>query len=117
MKELILNSSKDINEIEKDFSQTDFFSELMDGLTEALAHSKGQASAKSFTRKRALPSIDVSAVRASLGMTQKAFAAALGVSCRTVEAWESGKSNPTPTAKKLIHLIQEDHSILQKLIV
>ena len=48
-------------------------------------------------------------------MTQKSFAAVLGVSCRTVEAWESGKSNPTPTAKKLMFLIQEDHTLIQKL--
>ena len=33
----------------------------------------------------------------------------------TVEAWESGKSTPTPTAKKLMYLIQEDHSLIQKL--
>ena len=54
-------------------------------------------------------------VRTSLSMTQKSFANILGVSCRTVEAWECGKSTPTPTAKKLIYLIQQDHSLVDKL--
>ncbi len=49
-------------------------------------------------------------------MTQKMFASVLGVSCRTVEAWECGKSNPTPTAKKLIYLISENHSLTEKLM-
>ena len=39
----------------------------------------------------------------------------LGVSPRTVEAWESGKSTPSPTAKKLMYLISLDHSLVQKL--
>lgn len=54
--------------------------------------------------------------RKSLSMTQESsFANILGVSCRTVEAWECGKSTPTPTAKKLIYLIQQDHSLIDKL--
>lgn len=82
-----------------------------------LAHKKGKAAAETFARKRSLPTINVVEIRASLSMTQKSFAEILGVSCRTVEAWESGKSTPTPTAKKLMYLIQEDHSLVQKLSV
>lgn len=51
-----------------------------------------------------------------LSMAQKAFANVIGVSCRTVEAWECGKSTPTPTARKLIYLIQQDHSLIKKLV-
>ena len=40
-------------------------------------------------------------------MTQKAFADVLGVSKRTVEAWETGRSTPSPTAKNLIYLISQ----------
>ena len=115
MNELPFKSSLTMNEIERNFSEMDFFSDLMDGLEEALAYSKGKASAETFVRKRSLPTINVVEIRESLRMTQKSFAAVLGVSCRTVEAWESGKSNPTPTAKKLMFLIQEDHTLIQKL--
>ena len=46
---------------------------------------------------------------------QKGFASILGVSSRTVEAWEAGKSNPSPTARNLIFLISQDHSLIHKL--
>lgn len=115
MAEPVFKSSLSMEEIERNFAEMDFFSDMMAGLEEALAYSKGKASAETFVRKRSLPTINVVSIRESLCMTQKSFAAVLGVSCRTVEAWESGKSNPTPTAKKLMHLIQEDHSLVEKL--
>lgn len=114
-KEPIFDTTESLEEIEKRFEGFDFFDSLMESLTEALAFEKGQAVADTFTRKRSLPNIDVSAVRVSLHMTQRAFASTLGVSCRTVEAWEAGKTTPSPTAKKLIYLIQEDHSLVEKL--
>lgn len=115
MSELRFESSLSMEEIEKNFKDIDFFSGIMDGLQEALAYTKGKAAANTFARKSSLPAINVAEIRTSLEMTQKAFAEILGVSCRTVEAWESGKSTPTPTARKLMFLIQEDHSLIQKL--
>ena len=115
MSDITFKSNLTMDEIEKNFAEMDFFSGLMEGLEEALAYSKGRASAETFVRKRSLPVVNVLTIRESLRMTQKAFAAVLGVSCRTVEAWESGKTNPTPTAKKLMYLIQEDHSLVEKL--
>lgn len=116
MSEIRFKSSLSIEEIENNFKETDFFSGIMEGLSEALAYEKGKASAETFARKQSLPAINVLEVRTSLSMTQKAFAKVLGVSCRTVEAWECGKTTPAPTAKKLIHLIKEDHSLVDKLI-
>lgn len=116
MSEIHFESSLSIEEIEDNFKEIDFFAGIMDGLNEALAYEKGKASAETFARKQALPTISVLGVRKSLCMTQKSFANVLGVSRRTVEAWESGKTTPTPTAKKLIYLIQQDHSLVDKLI-
>ncbi len=62
-----------------------------------------------------MPNIDVAQLRQSLNMTQKIFASVLGVSTRTVEAWEIGKTTPTPTAKKLMMLINTDHTLIDKL--
>ena len=115
MSELTFKSSLSMEEIEANFKDVDFFSGIMEGLEEAAAYAKGKASAETFVRKRALPNVNVAEVRESLSMTQKTFASILGVSCRTVEAWESGKSNPTPTAKKLMFLIQEDHALVDRL--
>lgn len=115
MSELRFESSLSMEEIENNFKDVDFFAGIMDGLNEALAYTKGKVAADTFARKRSLPVVNVAEIRSALSMTQKAFAEILGVSCRTVEAWESGKSTPTPTAKKLMFLIQEDHSLVQKL--
>ncbi len=115
MKKLEFNTSLSQEQIEENFKNVNFFDGVMEGLEEALAYEKGTAKAETIARKRALPDIDVFEIRKSLSMTQRAFAAILGVSCRTVEAWECGKSNPTPTAKKLMFLISQDHSLIQKL--
>ena len=112
MSEPIFKSSVSMEEIEANFKDVDFFSGVME---EALAYKRGKASAETIARKRALPTVNIKEMRLSLGMTQRTFAEMLGVSRRTVEAWESGKSTPTPTAKKLMYLIQEDHSLVQKL--
>ena len=112
---LRFESSLSIEEVEDNFKDFDFFSGLMAGLNEALAYEKGKASAETFARKNSLPAIDVVKVRTSLSMTQKSFAALLGVSSRTVEAWECGKTNPTPTAKKLMFLIENDPSLVNRL--
>lgn len=115
MSEPVFKSSLTMEEIEDNFKDIDFFSGIMDGLQEALAYTKGKAAADTFVRKRSLPEVDSAELRATLSMTQKAFAEVLGVSHRTVEAWESGKSVPTPTAKKLMYLLQTDPSLVQKL--
>lgn len=115
MKNLEFNTSLSQEQIEENFENVNFFDGVMEGLEEAFAYEKGTAKAETIARKRTLPNIDVLEIRNSLSMTQRAFAAILGVSCRTVEAWECGKSNPTPTAKKLMFLISQDHSLIQKL--
>lgn len=102
-------------EIKENFKDVDFFSGIMAGLEEALAYEKGKAKASTIARKRNLPNVDVAKTRRDLQMSQKAFAAALGVSTRTVEAWETGRTTPSPTAKNLLYLISEDHSLIQKL--
>ena len=102
-------------EIEKNFEGVDFFDGIMAGLEEALAYEKGTAKAATFARKRSLPKINVAQTRKELDLTQKSFAALIGVSPRTVEAWESGKTTPSPTAKNLIYLISQDHTLVSKL--
>ena len=107
MAERELNSALTDEEIAENFRNIDFFAGIMSGLEEALAYEKGTAKAATIVRKRSLPDIDVADERKTLGLTQKAFAKILGVSPRTVEAWESGKSNPSPTARNLLYLISQ----------
>ena len=115
MAELTFESPLTDEQIAENFKNISFFDGLMNGLNEALAYEKGTAKAETYARKQSLPEVDVAKERAALNMTQKAFASILGVSKRTVEAWETGKSNPSPTARNLIYLISQDHSLVQKL--
>lgn len=115
MAEYIMESTLSDEEIKENSKNSDFFSGIMSGLEEALAYEKGNAKAATIVRKRSLPNINVADTRKSLNLTQKSFAKILGVSTRTVEAWESGRTTPSPTAKKLMYLLHLDPSLMQKL--
>lgn len=47
---------------------------------------------------------DVAAVRRLLHLTQAEFAGALGISCRTLENWEQGRTLPNGAALALLRL-------------
>lgn len=115
MADLYLKTPLPMEKIAENFNDFDLFSSMEEGLKEAAAYQRGEEVPGLVVRERSLPEVDAAAVRKSLSLTQRAFASILGVSCRTVEAWESGRSNPTPTARKLLYLIQEDHSLISKL--
>ena len=116
MEELVFASSLTDEEIAKNFENIDFFSGIMTGLEEALAFEKGSARMATIVRKRSLPETDSAELRRALNMTQKEFAHVLGVSPRTVESWEIGRSTPSPTAKNLLFLISKNHSLVSELI-
>lgn len=111
MNDTIMNSSLSEEEIARNFENIDFFSGIMAGLEEALAYEKGNAKAATIVRKSSLPDVDPHEIRRAMDMTQKEFARILGVSTRTVEAWESGRSDPSPTAKNLMFLIRTEPSL------
>lgn len=116
MDELRLETSLSMEEIEENTKDIDLLAGLQDTLDEIKAWKRGEEVPGMVVHERTLPDVDAVEIRKSLSLTQRAFAAVLGVSCRTVESWESGRSNPTPTARKLLYLIQEDNSLVQKLI-
>ena len=115
MSQHVFASSLSDSEIEENFKNIDFFNGIMAGLEEALAYEKGTAKAATVARKSSLPVVDSSKLRASLNMTQKEFARVLGVSPRTVESWESGRTTPSPTAKNLLFLIYKNPELISEL--
>lgn len=116
MEEIKFRSVLSEEEITAKFKDADVFSGIMSGLEESLEYETGSARAATVVRKRNLPDVSIVDVRKDLGLSQKLFAEVLGVSRRTVEAWESGRSVPTPTARNLIYLISQDHSLADKLL-
>ena len=60
---------------------------------------------------------DIRRIRGQLGMSQGAMAAILGVSKKTVEAWEAGTNVPGKPVLRLIQLLAARNDLLDDLLI
>jgi len=98
---------------------------IMQGLQEAIDYKKGnktKARVRFYSSICPIPvsqykSTEVVTLRRTLNLSQKDLAVAIGVSPRTVESWESGKSIPSGVATRMLYLIDADNSLIDKLVV
>lgn len=95
------------------------FDSILAGLNEGLEYSKGNLS--SVKRRKVsiapLPDFDGSKVRDirnKLNLSQTIFAAALGVSIKTVEAWEMGRNKPNGSAQRILQILDQRKSFLEE---
>lgn len=98
----------------------DYFGELKQSMEEAVAFRKdGKSRARSRVRELPVPEYqpaDVARVRLALNLSQRGLASVLGVSPRTVEAWEVGKNTPNGSARNLLYLIDHNHELVGQLV-
>ncbi|MCL2828977.1 MAG: helix-turn-helix domain-containing protein [Oscillospiraceae bacterium] len=97
-----------------------YFNELEQSLKEAVAFKEGDKS-KARVSVCELPvpeykAADVLRVRSALRLSQRGLALALGVSPRTVEAWEVGRNAPNGAARNLLYLIEHNAALVDQLI-
>lgn len=89
---------------------SEFFDELMTGLNEAVEIERGTLKGKKTVYEiqpvKKYDSSQIKQIRVSVGMTQALFADYMGVSAKTVEAWEKGTNRPTGTACRLISMLE-----------
>ena len=89
---------------------SDFFNDLMTGLNEALAIERGEIKGRKTVYEiqpvKKYDNTQIKRIRTSVGMTQVLFADYMGVSSKTVEAWEKGTNHPTGTACRLISMLE-----------
>ena len=82
------------------------FDDLKEGLEEAIAYEKGtgEATVKTYMILpiREYSGKEIRDVRKKAGMTQSVFASYMGVSIKTVEAWEGGRTHPTGPVFRLL---------------
>ena len=82
------------------------FEDIKLGLEQAIEYEKGNIKAKSTTLSVApldtFTSAEIKEIRTSTGLTQKMFAKYMGVSVKTVEAWEAGRNHPEGAACRLL---------------
>ena len=90
------------------------FDEIKAGLSEAIEYEKGTLKAKTTTVSvepvGEYTSSEIKSIRNSTGLTQKLFAKYMGVSVKTVEAWEAGRNHPDGAARRLLYLTKRDPS-------
>jgi putative transcriptional regulator len=94
------------------------YENIMQGLTEAADYQQG----KIRTRKTKLTikpvdnfkTDEIKRIRQRTGLSQVMFAGSMGVSPKTVEAWENGRNKPEGASRRLLELVRDDHGFLQR---
>lgn len=87
---------------------------ILEGLTEALAHTRGEIADAAVYRVEIPDAIDVKAVRAKLGLTQAEFAMQFGFKLETVRNWEQAKRAPEASARALLKIIEKEPLAVQR---
>lgn len=102
-------------EKQEKISMSSLYEDLKDGLEQAIEYESGNGRAS--VRKYVIMPLndyskeDIKAVRIKAGMTQKVFAAYMGVSVKTVEAWEKGRIHPSGPALRLFDILSSGYEI------
>lgn len=92
---------------------------IIQGLEEAIAYNEGKIKARTNTMSiEPVPDFEaaeIKSIRNELGMTQVLFAGFMGVSTKTVEAWESGRNMPNGPARRILTMLKADPALPQRL--
>ena len=91
---------------------------MMQGLTEAVDYQQGKIHAQK-TRLTIKPvdtfnNDDIKQIRQRTGLSQVMFAGSLGVSPKTVEAWENGRNRPEGASRRLLEIVRDDPGFLRR---
>jgi len=95
------------------------FESITTGLEQAVEYEKGTGKAR--TKKLAIKPVtdytatDIKKLRQDMGMSQLAFSQLVGVSQKTVEAWETGTNKAAGSARRIFDIIKADPEIPEKL--
>ena len=88
---------------------SELFNDLVTGLNEAVQFERAKERARSRTfiiePVKRYNKNEIKAIRTHAGMTQAVFANYMGVSAKTVEAWEKGTNHPTGSACCLLDIL------------
>ena len=94
------------------------YESIMQGLSEAVDYQQGKITARKI--KLTIKPVstfnneDIKQIRKRTGLSQVMFAGSLGVSPKTVEAWENGRNKPEGTSRRLLEIVRDDPAFLQR---
>ena len=94
------------------------YKSIMQGLTEAEAYQQGKIKARK-TKLTIKPvetfnPTEIKRIRQKTGLSQVMFAGTMGVSPKTVEAWENGRNKPEGASRRLLEVVRDDPGFLQR---
>lgn len=98
-------------------SNEEMYESIAQGLREAIAYERGEMDARTVRLSKTYPAPpvltgdEIRAIRMDIPMTQRAFASFMGVSVKTVEAWESGRNHPNGSAARLLQLLKANSGL------
>lgn len=95
------------------------FDSIMLGLTEAVEDSQSKENKLSKHVVTIVPvkeynSEEIKVIRKKTGLSQRLFAGYLGVSIKTIEAWESGINHPSGAASRILNMMEMDSDLVSK---
>lgn len=90
------------------------FDDIKLGLEQAIEYEKGNLKARkttlSITPLDVFTATEIKEIRGGTGLSQALFAKYMGVSVKTVEAWEAGRNQPDGAARRLLAITRENPS-------
>lgn len=97
------------------------YDSIMQGLNEAVEYTEGNQKIARVERIKVIPiynynATEIKTIRGELGMTQSVFALVMGVSKKTVEAWEQGINTPSGSSCRLLYFYKMNPKEAEKLI-
>lgn len=97
---------------------SEFAQSIIKGLEEVVSYQKGEIKlTKHRYAFKPIPEFsptEIRDIRIRARMSQSVFALVLGVSTKTVEAWESGINKPKGSSRRLLELIEEDPKFIER---
>ncbi len=96
------------------------FDDIMESLSELRDAAEGKPTGV-LVHRRTVKEVEVFSpqeikrVRLDAHMTQKTFAACIGVTPKSVEAWEGGRSKPDGAARRLLGLMRDNPNFAEKM--
>jgi len=94
------------------------YESIIQGLTEAADYQQGKINPQR-TKLTIKPvdtfnTDDIKRIRQKTGLSQVIFAGSLGVSPKTVEAWENGRNKPEGASRRLLEIVRDDPGFLRR---
>jgi len=106
--------------MKKKYSDMTVGESLIESLKQAVDYEQGKKVEGVRSRKISIAplphysSSKIKEIRNKLGFSQSAFAYIIGVSKKTIEAWEAGKNDPQGPAQRMLMLMEKDHRFIEK---